>query len=238
MQAVYNFLAHNQLLNSNLFIAAATLIVGFAAFFLYKKQKRDEKKDAATILLTELRAVSAILPGLKTRFKANVANALEEGVFLMASESWSKYKYLFVNDLNGEEWRAVDTFYSKCQEYDRALSERQSYFSQNTGQIWVSIHKNYQEQLAEYLKEEPAIAITEDARGKIFEIPSELAERISAFTDTYIANSYQLAGYEPGKSQNEVTRALESINDDLLLSSVGKRLNEIANPRIFRIRRR
>lgn len=231
MTHLYHFLVSNQLLNSSFFIASATLIVGFAAYFLYKKQKRDEKKDAATILLAEIRNATAILPGVKSRFKKN--GALEEGTVLLPGESWGKYKYLFVNDLKSEEWRAVDAFYKNCLTYDEALIEKQSFFAQNTGQIWVSIHKNYHDTLQQHFIDNPSLEISQESRGNIVEIPQALSERISAFTDTYIANSTQLAGYDPIKPNTDAERALQEINDNILLSSVSGSLERIANPKYF-----
>lgn len=232
MSSIYNFLVNNQLLNSSFFIAATTLTVGFVAYFLYKKQKRDEKKDAATILLAEIKNAAALLPGIKTRFNPNTG--IEEGTVLLPSESWTKYKYLFVNDLKAEEWRAVDTFYKNCLAYDAALVEKLSYFAQNSRQIWVSIHQNYHDMLKDYFSQNPELEITQENRGNIIEIPLELADRISAFTDTYIANTSRLAGYNPSKPNLDAERALKEINDDLLLSSVGSRLEDIANPKFFR----
>lgn len=226
---LYHFLTHNQFLNSNFFVGGTTLLVGYAAYFLYKRQKRDEKKDAATILLAEIRGATAILPGLASRFKQS--KNLEEGLVLLPSESWSKYKYLFVNDLEAEEWRALDAFYANCLAYDCAVTEKQSYFAQNTGQIWVSIHKHYYEELHEYFENNPDLPVTLTDRGKLVEIDPVIAERINAFTDTYIANSIQLAGYDPIKPTNDAERALTSLNQDLLLSSLGTRLQAISESR-------
>ena len=228
---MYNFLINNHLLNSNFFIAATTLVVGFTAYFVYKKQKRDEKKDAATILLAEIKSSTAILPGLIARFKKN--KVLEEGLVLLPSESWSKYKYLFVNDLKAEEWSAVDNYYEKCLAYDAALIEKQSYFTQNTGQIWVSIHKNYSAMLQEYFKQNPDLEVRQEERGNIVDIDLEIAQRISAYTDTYIANANALAGYDPIKPTNDAERALEGINHELLLSSVGSSLERLASGKLF-----
>ena len=42
-------------LNSNFFIALTTLLVGSFAIFLYLKRKNDFKREAANILLMEIR---------------------------------------------------------------------------------------------------------------------------------------------------------------------------------------
>lgn len=231
LSEIYEFLTSNWLLNTNFFNAATTLVVGFTAYFIYKKQKRDEKKDAATILLAEIKSATAILPGLVARFDDR--RTIESGLILLPSESWSKYKYLFVNDLKAEEWQAVDKFYKNCLDYDKALAEQQSYFAQNTGQVWVSIHKNYHDMLQKYFDDNPDIDITAEPRGDIVEINPDVAQRISAFTDTYIANTSRLASYDPLKPINDAERALKNINQNLLLSSVGSSLERLANPRII-----
>jgi len=42
-----------------------------------------------------------------------------------------------------------------------------------------------------------------------------------------------LAGYDPVKPNTDAERALQEINDDILLSSVSSSLERIANPKRF-----
>lgn len=47
-------------LNSNFFIAIITIVVGSIAYRIYLKQQRDNKMDAAKIILQEIRRAEDI----------------------------------------------------------------------------------------------------------------------------------------------------------------------------------
>ena len=68
---IYGWPPVSEFLDSTLLNPITTLIVGFAAYFLYKKQKEDEKRDAANIILLEIESAERQLGVVKENIKKN-----------------------------------------------------------------------------------------------------------------------------------------------------------------------
>jgi len=219
----YNFLTTNKLLNSTLFLGLITLTVGLVALYLYRKQKRDERQDAATVLLAEIKSAVSRLPDLTKRFKANQMGTLAENTLLMPSESWSKFKYLFLNDLKDEEWEGLNEFYKNAINYDDAVREYQTYFLNNMSENWVSIHKNYYETMRDFFRKHPTAT----------DINKNTEDKVLNFTNKYISNAYSLAGYIPQKPLTDAETALDNIDRTIVISSVGTHLGAISKPQSF-----
>jgi hypothetical protein len=225
---LYHFLSTNHLLNSTFFLALTTITVGTVALYIYRKQKRDEKKDAATIILTEIKKAAETLPGVKHRFQKS--GLLDEDIFLVHEESWSKYKFLFVNLLSEGEWTAIDDFYKNCNLYDDAVELNNSYFSQDASHIRDGIYKYVYKEISEYYK------ANSSAESMLEKIPEDVSKQLINFRELYIKDALKQAFYRPAKPVNDANLALSNLNHDILLSSVGTKLNEIANPRPYFMR--
>lgn len=78
-------------------IGLVTLIVGGVAIYLYTQQKKDYKRDAASIILMEIRHAEKIIDQLKQ-------GGSTEPV-LLPTNNWTKYNYLFIKDLDRERIR-------------------------------------------------------------------------------------------------------------------------------------
>lgn len=98
-------------LNNN--IGLITLLVGSYAIFLYRKQKRDNKKDAAKLILQEIRYAEQQIRIAKDHdFNYSLANKL------LPTSSWPNNIHLFVNDLKEIEIDLISSFYSKASYID------------------------------------------------------------------------------------------------------------------------
>src|SRR5690606_44674 len=92
------------------------IVAATGAFIIYFIRRRDHKKDAANIVLLEVKNAERNLEeARKTYEDAKQKNAaaivFPEKLRLMPTESWTKYKYLFVRDLSPEQWDEVSKFY-------------------------------------------------------------------------------------------------------------------------------
>ncbi|HEU5121231.1 MAG TPA: hypothetical protein VFT59_00150, partial [Candidatus Saccharimonadales bacterium] len=140
-QAAVNFF------NSNFFVALITLAVGSFAFLIYQKRQKDTKKDAANILLLEIKNAEAQLAQAKEIILRD--KIVPESIFAMKTASWSKYGYLFIRDLTDEEWRLINNFYEKCRQYDEVVEYSNTFFKKNEEQIRVNLHQA----IADYTKD-------------------------------------------------------------------------------------
>lgn len=93
-------------IESNLFIGFVTFAAGLIAFGVYKTQKSDSKKDAALILLSEIRNAEKSISQIKN------TGELSEAVFVMPESSWSKFQHFFVSDLDVDELVLINDFYN------------------------------------------------------------------------------------------------------------------------------
>ena len=92
--------------NSNLPSTLATILAALAAFVVYNKQKSDTKRDAAKIILQEIRRAEDIISDYKQNGGYQFAKKI------IATNSWSKNIHLFVGDLDNDELDRISNLYS------------------------------------------------------------------------------------------------------------------------------
>lgn len=121
--------------NSNFFISLVTIAVGCVAFFLYKKQKKDQKKDAAKLILQEIRYAEQQIRNARIVNENNYYLANK----LLPTNSWHKNINFFVNDLLESQIDLVSQFYSQAAYLDEVIS----IISYEKNNIW-KVTKTYQ----------------------------------------------------------------------------------------------
>jgi len=113
---LYKFIP--ELIQSNILIALVTFIVGCFAIGLYISQKVDEKRDAANVILAEIRYAEKLIDQLKN---SGISNDIQYQI--LPSNSWGKYGYIFINELDQDEIGEINNFYNQCFIMDRALDQ-------------------------------------------------------------------------------------------------------------------
>ncbi len=122
--------------NSNFFITLTTFIVGGLAFILYKRQKRDTKRDAARIVLQEIRRAEDIISDYKQNGNYQFAKKI------IATNSWNKSIHLFVGDLDNDELDRISNLYSTGEYLDSLIKEISDFtFRKEIGEIGVQAQK-------------------------------------------------------------------------------------------------
>lgn len=99
-------------------MAIATFLVGLFAIYLYIKQKEDQKRDAANVIIAEIRQAERLIDQFKKRGVGN-----DTPYQLLPSNNWVKYNYLFINDLDQDEIEHINNFYSQCFVLDKAIDQ-------------------------------------------------------------------------------------------------------------------
>lgn len=103
-------------LDSNFFVALVTLLVGSFAIFLYIKQKIDYKRDAAKLILQEIRYAEQKI----RKYREVKSYRLYDR--LLPKNSWNDNIHLFIKDLR--ETQNVDLisdFYAKITYIDTLI---------------------------------------------------------------------------------------------------------------------
>lgn len=202
--------------NSNTFVALSTLLVGSVAFIVYKIQQKDFKKDAANAILLEMKSAERSLRVVKENINKDILAADTQ---VMHYESWSKHKYLFVRDLDRDEWDLITDFYAKCQLIDEAVKYNNSSFWNDVEQI----RANKQRVLADITKEH--IGIPEEKRNA-----AEFIKTAEDFDKIYMVRQGQF-GYNPQKPINDVRLYLTNLNIQITQTTIGMKLKRLAKIR-------
>ena len=103
-------------LNDNL--GAVTFVVGFLAIYIYVKQKKDRKRDAAKLILQEIRYAEQQIRNFRIAQSYSLASKL------LPTNSWNNNIHLFVKDLEETEIDMISAFYSKATYIDSLIMER------------------------------------------------------------------------------------------------------------------
>lgn len=194
---------------SNFFIGLSTLVVGLAAYIVYRLQKRDQKKDTANIILLEIQNAERVLKRIKESLAKDI---LPSDLRAMQSENWSKYKYLFVRDFDRDEWDSVTDFYNKCQLLDESINYNNAAFWSDVEQI----RANKQRILAEYSKE---------SAGHNDE--ATFIKNTDEFDELYMSRQMRFS-YSPQRVIDDAKIYVNGVNIDLSQSRVGTKLKKIA----------
>lgn len=103
--------------NSSFFFALVTLFVGGIAISLYLIQKRNRKRDAARIIIQEIRRAEDIISDYKKTGSYQFAKKI------IATNSWTKNIHLFVGDLDNDELDKISDLYSTGEYLDNLVGQ-------------------------------------------------------------------------------------------------------------------
>ncbi|MDK8193312.1 hypothetical protein QP794_24800 [Paenibacillus sp. UMB7766-LJ446] len=92
--------------DSNFFQTTIILLVGFFAFVTYRMTKRDERKNAALLVIMELRSIEENLNKLKDSRDYYVTSPV------VTSNEWNTYKHLLVGNLDNDQYKTIDDLYN------------------------------------------------------------------------------------------------------------------------------
>jgi len=117
--AMFLYLYVPGIVNSNFFMAFVTFLVGSFVIYLYIKQKNDYKRDAASIILMEIRHAEKVVERMKMS-GITVSVSIDS---ILPTNNWSKYNYLFIKDFDQDELELINNFYNQCSLIDNALMQ-------------------------------------------------------------------------------------------------------------------
>lgn len=186
--------------NSNFFVALATLFVGGFAIYLYKRQKADSRRDAANVILAEIRQAERMIDEFKNNGIGN------DVVYkLLPSNNWIKHNYLFINDLDSDEIDQINSFYNQCFVLDRTID--QNHISHELANKSVAIHQTL------------SVIAKESNGNKVF-----FDQAKKNYLDLILDDGY---AFRPDATLRSINKALNNIRF-ITTSTVGAKLKKIA----------
>ncbi|MEI7579880.1 MAG: hypothetical protein WCJ58_07680 [bacterium] len=230
------------LLNSNYFVGLVTAGAGAIAFWVYFKQKADNKKDAAKTLFAEMVNAETVIKEVKNKKEYSDSGKLNLGLdpmrFYLGSFSWNQYKYLFISDFDSYEWEKINLYFSQCHTFNETIKDIASllpknieYRTQFTQEVLSKIALQQAQELAN-------LSVPENQVGEEFkkyqEEISKIAAKYKQKSDNFIVgyiegeNTPMKYIYTPVNSYAPLDRDLDKIDTEISKSSIGRKLAKLA----------
>jgi len=92
-----------------------TFLVGFVAIGVYWLTKRAERRNAATIVVMDIRHAEQVV--LSILEKGIVDKSLKN---ILYENNWGKYKHLFATEFSYDDFAAFNRFFDACIEIAEA----------------------------------------------------------------------------------------------------------------------
>ena len=105
------------LFNSNFFVGLITLIVGGFAIYLYFKKNSDAKRNAAKIILQEIRRAEDTINDYKEHGQYRFTKKI------IATNSWAINIHHFVGELDQDELDKISNLYSTGEYLDSIITK-------------------------------------------------------------------------------------------------------------------
>lgn len=199
---------YSDLLNSNFLSVIATIFAALAAYIIWIFQKRSDKRDIAQIILMEIRNAE------KNIISMNGNKILNPDIILLPTNNWVRKNYLFINDLDTDEFDLINNFYNKCSLIDKSLSQL------DTG-IQLDQKSNH---IQNKLSEIALNVILEMNGAELVQIRKEFNKRRDIFLEIIEREPHVVSWDSPKSKTIETISKIEKITT----STAGTKLKKIA----------
>ena len=103
----------------SLIINALIMVAGFSAIIIYKVQKRDKIKTAATILISQIDAIESIIKDLRST-NPLTNEIIYKSKVILDRNYWSESKYLLFKKLGTDNVRLIEEFYAHAEYIEKS----------------------------------------------------------------------------------------------------------------------
>jgi len=193
---------------SGIISAGATLVTGGFAIAIYLCQKKDNKIQAARVLLTEVRIAEEKIDQTRDILETNQIADLPT---IFPSKNWKNYSHLFISDLDQDELKLINTFYDYGEIIEDIAIRNNNFF-------WITTEERAKITVNEVAK--LANEVVNNAKNE-----DEVTLNMSTFEN--ILDRHNLP-YVPSKTKSEIKKYLSKI-PKITTSSCGVKLKKIAN---------
>ena len=188
-------------LNSNMFIGFSTILTGTVAIGIFIRRRMQEKRDAARIILMEIRNAESKIKEIRS------SATITDFTSVLPNNSWPNYSHLFAQDLDRDELDLVNSFFSRSTLVEREVNK----FTNSLTIAMEEKEKLLQAKLIELANEGKTSEEYETKKNKLLEI---------AHNEGYY--------FSPTAPLNKITGYLQDF--PLITSSnIGRKLKKIAD---------
>lgn len=183
-----------------------TLIAGIIVFFVYLKQKSDEKIQIARLLLTEIRIIEKRIDEIKEKISKGDSQNLPK---VFSTKNWNNYAFMFINDFDQDELNLLNDLYYYGEIIEENIRKTQNFF-------WIATEERSKlqiQKLGEFINPPNK----EDIVTKYKEFDDKMSKILTDCGGAYI----------PTRGSDEIKFYLPKISK-ITTSSVGTKLKKIA----------
>jgi len=199
------------------------LAVGTTALLIYRFQKKDKLRAAATTLLLEIQQAERAVVKAKDCIRRR---DIDFNLHILQSDTWDQNKYLFTKVLDKDEWDAITEFYDKARLLDDSIRYAKKCFEDDVEQIRI----NKQRIIAD-ITQQAVVALSMDDGSNSENIIRGMQKKIEMFDKLYMSQQSQ-ARYNPQKTIDDAEHSVEDFSN-ISTTSVGQKLKKIAKNKRF-----
>ena len=193
-----------------IFSGLATIITGTVAIIIYFIQKRNNKIQAARMLLTEIRTAEEQIEIIKEKITSGrIITDLPNSIF--PTNNWKKYAHLFVSDFDQDDLKLMNSFYDYGEQIEDFSVRNNNYF-------WITTEERARvtvQMIAKFVDE----SFTESDKEYYIKNKKQL------FTDGMDNHN---TPYSPIKTLDGIKNLISRIQT-ITTSSTGTKLKKLAN---------
>ena len=161
-----------------MFAGLATILTGAVVIHIYLRQKREEKVQAARIIIQEIREAEDKVDIVTEKMHSGATNNLPP---VLPVNNWRKYSHLFAKDFDQDELKLINGFYSNCEIIHDMVGKQNNFF-------WITT-------------EERARVV----QNKLADLLFSEAQNVDTLLDKYSRHPYS---YAPQRTLDEITFAI------------------------------
>ncbi len=200
-----------------------TFVTGSLVVFLYYRQKKDDKRRIAKIVLLEIENAQAKLNEAKLKVLANPDDPLPEHLYSMSTNTWTPNKHMFVKDFYPAELTAINNFYETCEIFDEAIRHNDSRFAEGEREVRKNVHEAVYKYAIECSEKLLKLQTDEDKESMVQEYFSKMNSAMTMLTTGKFM--YQ---YTPSKQNHIVKSCVENIDTNLSFNTAGAKLKKLS----------
>lgn len=203
-----------------------TLLTALTAGYLYWKQRRDRQKDAADIILREIRDAEDMLPTVKRIIESAKENGVPEKIQIMKIGSWPELQHVLARRLPQDVMKTIGEFYTNCQLLDEALQTIDESFYKNANEARINQFRVVSGLLEEKVKatrfnpdNDPKIAAAND------EVEQQYLREAADFKANWPAPNVH---YTPVRAASDAEKYFDLVPRNLSQTRVGDKLRRVS----------
>lgn len=213
-------------------LTVVTILAAFIAWALYSKQRSDQRRDAARIILHEIESAEPLIIEAKKLISTVAVGGPAQKIQVMKVDSWGTAQHLLAGKLPSDVMQRIANFYANCRLLDEALAFIDAAFAKNESEVRVNafrVNADYLNEIIKLRQPNPTNDPTID-RDNL-----ELTNKLNLQREEFNRDFPTIYTYRGVKPTNDAKQYLEMLSTELSQGRVGQELRRAGNGFLRRV---